>query len=498
VRLAADIIAGSVSSAVSVLAGLVATPLYVALLGEEAYGVLGVFLTLQATLAIFDLGLPVTVNRLVARGTAGSATYLPAAVARLFWIQSALLFVVLAAASGYLASAWLRPATLDRGYVAQSLFMMAFALATRWPIPVYQAILMGSGRIVVAACASITMAIVVPLGAILAMWRFGTDLRALFIWFAACGLVHCTWLHVAANDLLKSQQGHWRELRSFVRASAPVAATGVVGLLFSQADKAILSKIVPLDSFGHYVLAGLVASFMYALVAPVSNALYPRFSALEAQGATQELRALYRVSCHGLASILFPAALFLVVAGEPLVLCWTRNPEVAHAVAPVLRWLAVGAAVHSIMFATYAVSQASGLEKLVLRINLYALLLSLPLTWLLAMFRGVEGAAQAWLLSHLVYFAISAWQTHRRILRSEAGHWLLFDVGWPALCCLLIGAAGSSLFRSMLSSAPIQLAYGLASAAIAFGVILFTSQRLRAIAARLLRARGLAQRRPLL
>lgn len=485
-RLARDIVAGTVSSLVAVVAGLVATPVYLSLLGQEAYGIVGFYITLQTVLTVLDLGLPVTLNRLVAKDSARNApTPIACGIIPLFWSEAAVLLVVLAASSAYLAHHWLRLVTLEPGYVMHALTAMAIALAARWPIAAYVAVLMGAKRIVLASGISIAMAVLTPAGAIVGLWWLHLNLTFLFGWYAACGFAQAVWLHAATRDLRASKARSGTALRSFVRESLPVAGTGVVGLLFNQADKAILSYLVPLDAFGHYVLAGLIAGVMYAAVTPVSNALYPRFSELEACGRWAELRRLYRISCHGLAAALFPAALFLIVSGQALVSAWTQDPEVARSVAPLLGWLAAGAALHSVMFATYAFSQAVRLERLVLRINVQALLVSLPLTCLLAVLRGAEGAAQAWFLSHAAYFAASAWQTHRRALPNEAAAWLIADIGVPALACLAIGCFVTAFVPMQSLGTIAQLSLGACAALAALALTLVASSRLRDLVRRL-------------
>ena len=56
-RLGINVAAGAVSSTVSMIAGIVATPLYLTLMGKESYGVIGFFLTMQAALLVLDGGL---------------------------------------------------------------------------------------------------------------------------------------------------------------------------------------------------------------------------------------------------------------------------------------------------------------------------------------------------------------------------------------------------------------------------------------------------------
>jgi len=87
----------------------------------------------------------------------------------------------------------------------------------------------------------------------------------------------------------------WQALKKVWRFSAGMGGIALSGLVLSQADKIILSKMVDLPSFGHYMLATTVAGSLYILVTPLFNVLYPRFSALVATGETEKLAELYQL-----------------------------------------------------------------------------------------------------------------------------------------------------------------------------------------------------------
>ena len=54
--------------------GLVFVPVYIKYLGMEAYGLIGVFIMLQAWLSLLDMGMTPTLSREMARYTAGAHT----------------------------------------------------------------------------------------------------------------------------------------------------------------------------------------------------------------------------------------------------------------------------------------------------------------------------------------------------------------------------------------------------------------------------------------
>src|SRR3972149_12226265 len=69
-----NIIANYLGSAWNALMGLAFIPLYIHYLGIEAYGLIGVFILLQAWMVLLDMGITPTFSREMARFTAGSHT----------------------------------------------------------------------------------------------------------------------------------------------------------------------------------------------------------------------------------------------------------------------------------------------------------------------------------------------------------------------------------------------------------------------------------------
>ena len=67
-----NIIANYFGQGWAAVMGLAFVPLYIEYLGMEAYGLIGLFSVLQAWLAMLDMGMTPTLNREMARFTAGS------------------------------------------------------------------------------------------------------------------------------------------------------------------------------------------------------------------------------------------------------------------------------------------------------------------------------------------------------------------------------------------------------------------------------------------
>ena len=64
------------------------------------------------------------------------------------------------------------------------------------------------------------------------------------------------------------------------RFATGIALSSILGLLLTQIDKFLLSRLLPLGDFGLYMLAVTLADALALLAAPLYGVLVPRFAEL--------------------------------------------------------------------------------------------------------------------------------------------------------------------------------------------------------------------------
>lgn len=213
----------------------------------------------------------------------------------------------------------------------------------------------------------------------------------------------------------------------------------IVGLLLSQIDKVILSKLVDLKVFGYYTLASTVAmTAPTVLVIPVYNAMLPRFSALVAVGDEDELVASYHRGCQLIASFMMPLAGALILFSREIMFLWTGNPEVATNTAPIISLLAAGSAVNAVMSLPMGAQVAYGWTSLTLVANMIIMCVIVPGVFFLAKFFGAAGAASSWIILNVMYLLIVIPVMHNRILKGERMRWIREDVVLPLSVSLVL------------------------------------------------------------
>lgn len=486
--LSRNIVAGVVNSAWSALIGVAVVPLYLKYLGIEAYGLVGFFATTQAVLSLLDLGLAPTMNREVARcsasGNVKEASVLLHTLAVVYWAMAALIALIIFSFAPIISQYWLQSKHIPQETVSHAVMLMGLVAAARWPIGLYQGAVMGAQRLTVSSGVSITMTTIGNLGAIGILAFVSPTIQAFFIWQASVGLLYAMTMRWAAWRIigrLGTARFDTGKLKNIWLFSAGMSGITLSGLVFTQLDKIMLSKMLGLEEFAKYMLATVVANSLYVVIMPAFNIVYPRLSMLVATGDDKKLIELYRLGTRMLATVLFPLGMLLAVFSKELVMVWTHNQDIATHVSPIISLLVTGSALNGIMFFPYALQLAHGMTRIPLTINMILMCLLIPLVYILAKQFSATGGAMAWLITEASYVMLGTWLTHRYLLKGLAWEWLLQDVGVPLLLSILTGVIGYLIAPSPAYSIYERLMGGISLAILALAGSLLLSPQLRSV-----------------
>ncbi len=480
-RLGRNLAAGMASSAFTAVANLAVIPFYLSRLGVESYGLIGIFVTMQAIFQLFDLGLAQTVNREMARysveGKWKEAGNLLHTLAYIYWGIAICIGVAVFLMSGVLAERWIRAEALSAEDLARVIQLIGVVIACRFPVGLYQGALNGLQLITTTSMAAIAMTTLASGGAVLWILFVSASIESFFVWQACVGILYAlTMRQLAWRATSLGGHGHFDagELRRIWKFASGMIAIALVSIVFTQLDKVILSKMLTLEEFAGYMLAVAVSAGLYLIVVPTYNAMFPRFSGLVAANREAEIVQLYRLGTRLFAVALFPAAFVVAAFSYEILHVWTGDQVLAQRVAPLLSVLSVGTGLHGMMYFPYALQLAYGLPRIALTMSLVLLCVFAPLVVLLTSAYGAMGGALAWLILHIAHVLLGAWLTHRRILRGLAARWLMFDVLRPMVVAAFVVATASYLLRQLNISTGVLLllASGTGMLAVAAGLIM--------------------------
>jgi O-antigen/teichoic acid export membrane protein len=437
------------------LMGLAFVPVYVRHLGVEAWGLVGFMSMLQAWLTLLDMGLTPTLSREMARFQAGehsaqSIRNLLRSLEVIFGGVAVVLVGIVWLTAPWIAMNWLRAEQLSAASVAQAISMMGLVLAARMVEQVYRGAIQGLQRQVWLNGAQGALATLRWAGAVGVLVWIIPSIEAFFLWQGLVSLLSVAILARQTYRWLPPGERPARfDLVTIMRVrhfAGGMAATTLLALLLTQVDKLLLSKLVSLEEFGYYALAGSVAGVLYFLMAPIANAVSPRLTELVTRSDQQVLIDTYHRASQWLAAVLVPIALVMAAFAEQLLFAWTGNAGLTQQTAPLLTLLALGTLCNGFMHVPYATQLAHGWTGLTVRVNLVALIFIAPaVLWAVPRF-GAIGAAWAWLVLNAGYVFIGMHFMFRRLLSGEKWRWYRDAVFKP----LIIGSIFVLILRKWI------------------------------------------------
>lgn len=422
--------------------GLAFVPLYIKYLGMEAYGLIGIFAMLQAWLALLDMGMTPTLSREMARYTAGAHTAqsirdLLRTMEFICFVIAIVLCVVTWFCASWLSTHWLQTEKLATEVIVKAVSVMGLVIALRFIEGLYRGAIVGLQKQVWLSVTGAALATLRSVGAVMVLIWISADIILFFLWQGIVSLLTIVVFIIATYQSLPSSnqpaQFSFQQLQAIWRFAGGMMVTTLLSLLLMQVDKIILSRLLNLEMFGYYTLAGTVTAMIYLLINPITQAYYPRFTQLVTQNDTDKLRHVYHQSAQLVSVLIIPVTIMLVFFGKNILIVWTGNALLAQNVAPILTLLALGTMLHGFMHIPYMLTLAYGWTSLGVYQNIIAVILLVPFIIWATLHYGAIGAAWIWLILNGGYALIGVHFMYRRLLVTEKWRWYGKDIILPML-----------------------------------------------------------------
>lgn len=407
----------------ALLLGLVAVRYIYRDLGDDAVGLIFFALTLNSVLtAVLDLGMSSTIVREVAGRADASSSSMQALLrtaALVYWTLYILLATAIVLLAGVIARHWLNVGAMDLGVAEASLQVLGVGSLLALPKSLYSSLFKGLQRMGVSNVIDTVSAGIQQLG-IATTIAWGGGVTAVSWWIAgstAAGLL----VYVVAAARIVPVRALLPGLDAeTVRGNLPyasrMAVVSVLAMIHTNADKLIVSRLLPLGVFGLYGFAFSAINRGMLLTGAVTQAAFPSLAALERSGDRKALIdqfwRLQDLVSFATAAV-FAAAAF---AARPICTVLFGASEAAQMVLP-WTFLAIGFYMNSTLNIPYVLSLAMGKPGIPLALNTWALAVVLPVTVLLVWSLGLIGAALSW----LVYHVFAYWYVVPRIARECIG-----------------------------------------------------------------------------
>lgn len=443
-----NIIANYLGRSWTALLSLVFVPLYIKFLGVEAYGLIGIYLSLLGLLAVMDLGLSTTLNRILAQHTTAEASQLRHVVRTFeiaYWSVGIAIGAVIFMIAPWLATHWIHLKNLSLETVVNTIRLMGGVIVFQWPVSLYSGGLMGLQRQALLNVIRSMTATIQGGGSVLLLWLISPTIECFFVWQLLASLFQVIllgkYLKKSLPLPLHKPKFELKWLLHNWRFSVGTFGITFLGSILTQMDKLILSKYLTLTAFGYYTLAGTVSNALASLSMPIFSAAFPRLTQLHAEGAQSRLAEFYHKMSQLMAIFMVPIGVTLAFFSTSILSLWLHDPVIVDSVSPILRVMVIGTVANSIVSMPLALQLAFGWTKLSFYKNIIAVILFVPMLMLLISNYGALGGAISWAILNLGYIVFEPWIMHRKILQSEMVQWYVSDLGTVVLISIVIGAA---------------------------------------------------------
>ena len=471
-RLTRNIIYNLCGQGLLLVLGFVAVKYVFRQLGEDALGIIYFSVALSAILSgVLEMGLGATTVREISAHASDEPLYIASLVrtgSLFYWgaylvAAMAVYFII-----PLLVTKWINLKTLDPSAAIPVLRILGMGALVALPRAFYTSILRGLQRMEFNNLIDVVAGALQQFGTIVIL-ILGGGLIHVAYWFASCfGLGIAAYFLISAHffSVRTLLPGFSLEVvKRNVQYASRIASISILGMVHTQSDKAIVSKLLPLGELGYYGLAYSAVSRSMLVTGAIGQAAFPSFSALFKKGDRLALLVQYRKLQDLLCFATVPIFAAILFAAVP-VFSYFLSAGVAQLLLLPVTFLCVGFYMNGTMNGPGVFALAVGRPDINARLNFYALFCVLPVTFILVHFFGLAGAGLSWVFYHLFAYAYGVPRMCSECLGIPAWSWYFQVMKALVLAALTYGLAWVVLVvATARSNSSLILAYGLASTA---------------------------------
>ncbi len=462
-------------------------PYYIKLLGAEAYGFVGLHVSVFAIISFFDMGLSTAINRSLSLTDLSDASKrqdgrnLGHTFELIYWGVGIVLAVLIWLIAPLIAEHWINLSTISVSEARHAISLIALVILFQWPIALYTGCMLGMEDQVRLNLIKIVQSTLQWGGAVLVLSAIAPTIEAYFVWQSFVGLLSIVVMRFfvlrkfAASGVTASpkfESKHWHTNKEYFKG---LTAITLFSVILTQTDRLIISKMMPMQALGYYTFAFSLANSLQYLGHPIYAAVFPRLSRLvSSDGAHRELADFYHRTAQVLTTLVAPICLTLAFFSHEILEVWAKQPDVVENTYEILALLCIGSALNVIMLPPLALQLASQWTSLSIVKNMIAIVAYLPLLYFSVQELELKGAAYCWILLNLGYVLFEVPVMHSRLLKKEKWRWYIHDLLLPLVLTifflLLIERVGINLFPN--TPRLLLAAVGLAGTLLACSLIL--------------------------
>ena len=346
----ANIISNYIGQITIAILNFIFIPTYIKYIGIEAYGLIGMFAVLQIALNTLDGGIIPLISREMSCYLGGSKPLeslrnLLRTTEILCLIFGAIFISIVCLFADFLSTNWFIVEKLPSELIAQAIRIAVFVVALRALEDLYKGVLTGLQKQVVQNSLAVICAIFRFVGVIYALKYFDASIKTYYYWQLLSSVITTfAYIVVCYNSIpgmITQSHFKYEEIKNNLRFTIGSFSFALSSFINTQADKIIISKLLPLTEVAYYTLASSITNVLLMISHPVTLAFYPKIVTLRSQEQHESAVLNYHLNCQIINLTCGVAVFSLIFYGECIIGYWTQNPELTTNVLPYVRLLAL-------------------------------------------------------------------------------------------------------------------------------------------------------------
>ena len=256
-----------------------------------------------------------------------------------------------------------------------------------------------------------------------------------------------------------SPRVYFKVIQQVRKYSLDMNANSIISVIFVQADRILISALLPLRFLGYYNAVYGIARQITNIQEYVNSAMFPVMVAKLQSESADRITPLYLRYAQQLIYITILPVFILMFFAYDILRLWT-NEEIARAGSISLILLSSGFLLSSVASTSWNLSVASGNTRRPLVINSISLIFYLPMMFLFLKQWNITGASLTWALLNFSYLFTMIPMIQSRILKISWREWFIASI-MPhtaiGICVFGIGAVLHQIANFQVSWIPVVI-----------------------------------------
>ena len=403
-------------------------PLIITAVGKDAYGLIGFFSVLQATLMILDAGVGGSLTRETAKTCQNENAFkhfikLHKKITLFFYVVSFIIAIVGWLVSPYLATNWIET-SLPYETVLISVSCMFIVFSIRYIQGPFRSFIIGLEHHNILSLINFILATLSAPGSLILLYFTGNSIIAYFVYQALIALLILI-LYIITFYKLKSKTLNYfstkglskdqtktlnniscTTLKNLIVFSLQLSTLSILWIIATQSDKLTLTKFLSMSEYGFYSVAVSIAAMISVLSDPINQILQPRLTILFENKDTKSFVLLFVRSFIGVSIVGICLGGFFIYYSTSLLLLWSGNIELSINAGKYVTWLVIGNVVAVMMNFIFILLYSYGQLKMHTIVYFIFCLFIIPTQIYIASNYLGEGSSKFYLMQSLLLFLV--------------------------------------------------------------------------------------------